>query len=101
MFICLNFTSILAVMAWKFWNSQTNLRKAIKAGIISHIDPTHRNSSLQSILFTPGEKSLFLTGTSNVDIEDLIYQTLLYPTFELTKFKLRNTRTTGYKIYKR
>ena len=97
----LKLACISAVSAWKFWKSETKLRKAIEAGIISHINPRHTNSPLQRILFTPGEKSLFLMGTSDVDIEELLYQTLLYPTFELTRFRIKITETTGYKIYKR
>ena len=82
--MCSKITCISDISLWKLWTSQTELRDVVRVGIISHIEPQHMQSTLQQILYAVGEKSLFLKGMTEVDIEQLMCKTLMFPTFEVT-----------------
>ena len=74
---------------------------AIQIGIIGHIEPCHMQSQLQRILYGVGEKSVFVQGAREVDIEQMVCETIMFPTLEVTRFELRSTGITGYRVYKR
>ena len=77
------------------------MRDAIQIGIIGHIEPCHMQSQLQRILYGVGEKSVFVQGAREVDIEQMVCETIMFPTLEVTRFELRSTGITGYRVYKR
>ena len=72
--------------------------EAIRIGIIAHIEPRHMQSMLQQILYGVGSKSIFLQGAREVDIEQMVCETIMFLTLEVTRFCLRGTGTTGYKV---
>ena len=47
------------------------MREAIRIGIIGHIEPRHMQSQLQQILYGVGEKSVFVQGAREVDVEQM------------------------------
>ena len=77
------------------------MREAIRIGIIGHIEPCHMQSQLQRILYGVGEKSVFVQDAREVDIEQMVCETIMFPTLEVMRFQLLSTGTTGYRIYKR
>ena len=54
------------------------MREAIRIGIIGHIEPHHIQSQLQRILYGVGEKSVFVQGAREVDIEQMVCETIIY-----------------------
>ena len=54
------------------------MREAIRIGIIGHIEPRHIQSQLQRILYGVGEKSVFVQGAREVDIEQMVCETIIY-----------------------
>ena len=58
-------------------------------------------SQLQQILYGVGEKSVFVQGAREVDIEQMVCETIMFLTLEVMRFHLRLTGTTGYRVCKR
>ena len=75
--------------------------EAIRIGIIGHIEPCHMQSQLQQILYGVGEKSVFVQGAREVDIEQMVCEKIMFLTLEVMRFHLQSTGTTGYRVYKR
>ena len=94
-------TYISDILPWKLWLSQSDMREAIRIGIIGHIQPRHMQSQLQQILYAVSEKSIFVHGAKEIDIEQMVCETIMFLTLEVTRFQLLSTGTTGYRIYKR
>ena len=67
---------------------QSDMREAIQIGIIGHIEPRHMQSQLQQILYGVGEKSVFVQGAIEVDIEQMVCETIMFPTLEVMRFHL-------------
>ena len=82
--MCSKITCISDILPWKLWTSQTELHEAVCVGIFSRISPWHQQLSLQRSLYVVGEKSVFLRGMTDVDIEQLVCKTLMFPTLEVT-----------------
>ena len=82
--MCSKITCISDILPWKLWTSQTELHEVVWVGIFSHILPWHQQSSLQQSLYVVGEKSVFLRGVTEVDIKQLVCETLMFPTLEVT-----------------
>ena len=77
------------------------MREAIQIGIIGHIEPCHVQLGLQQMLYGVGEKSVFVQGAREFDIEQMVCETIMFPTLEVMRFPMPGTGTTGYKVYKR
>ena len=77
------------------------MRKCIEPKVIWHVCPRHMVSDKQRALYCDGEKSLFLEGYSKNDIQNLIVQTIVFPTYQFTKYAVKYGNTLAYRIYKR
>ena len=77
------------------------MRAAIWVGIIGHIETRHMQSALQQILYGVGQKSVFVQGATEVDVEQMVCETIMFPTLEVMRFCVQSTGTTGYKVYKK
>ena len=79
------------------------MREAISIGIIGHIEPLHVHSALQQLLYGVGEKSVFVHGTREFDIEQMVCETIrsMFLTLKVMRLPLPGTGITGYKVFKR
>ena len=67
----------------------------------SHVCPQHMESDKQRSLYYEGEKSLFIVGTTEEDIAEVIIEAIVFPMLQFMKFLINISGTTGYRIYKR
>ena len=67
------------------------MHEAIQIGIIGHIEPCCMKSMLQKILYGVGEKSVFVQGAREVDIEQMVCEAIMFLTLEVMRFPLRRT----------
>ena len=56
-------------------------------------------SDKQRSLYYEGEKSLFIVGTTEEDIAEVIIEAIVFPMFQFMKFLINISGTTGYRIY--
>ena len=58
-------------------------------------------SDKQRSLYYEGGKSLFIAGTTEEHITEVIIEAIVFPMFQFKKFLINISDTTGYRIYTR
>ena len=76
------------------------LRTSIQESLAKHVYPRHEDSKQQKIVYKEGEKSIFLSYLTRLEIENIIVAGIGHPTYAPIKHRRDKTGTYDYTIIK-